>query len=77
MVPSDSGATPGSVAYVSICGDEETGRVIDEIKEKCQSLEKFSQPVKYEIEPIIVRTHAGKKDYGYYKKKVISNLKMK
>lgn len=77
VVPSDSGATPGSVAYVSICGDEETGRVIDEIKEKCQSLEKFSQPVKYEIEPIIVRTHAGKKDYGYYKKKVISNLKMK
>ena len=42
-------------------------QIVEALKEKCQSLEKFAQPTRYEVEKVIVRTNAGKKDYGHYK----------
>ena len=71
VVPSDTSATPSPVAYIAISEDVEMSKeqIVEGLKEKCQSLEKFAQPTRYEIETVIARTNAGKKDYGYYKKK--------
>lgn len=70
VVSSDSSATPSPVAHVAISGDGEISKeqLIELMKAKCQSLEKFAQPTRYEVEVVIARTKAGKKDYGYYKK---------
>lgn len=70
VVPSDSSATPSSVAYVALNegGAMNKEQIIEMLKEKCQSLEKFAQPIRYEVENVIARTKAGKKDYGHYKK---------
>lgn len=70
VVPSDTGATPSPVVYIAINKDGEMSKsqIIEALKEKCQSLEKFAQPSRYEVEEVIARTKAGKKDYGYYKK---------
>lgn len=69
VVPSDTSATPSPVAYIAINEDAEMGKeqIIEDLKEKCRSLEKFAQPTRYEVEKVIARTNAGKKDYGYYK----------
>lgn len=69
VVPSDTSATPSPVAYIAINEDGGMSKeqIIETLKEKCQSLEKFAQPTRYEVEEVIVRTNAGKKDYGYYK----------
>ncbi len=69
VVPSDTSATPSPVAYIAINGDVEMSKeqIVEALKEKCQSLEKFAQPTRYEVEKVIVRTNAGKKDYGHYK----------
>ena len=71
VVPSDTSATPSPVAYIAINEDSETSKeqIIEALKEKCRSLEKFAQPTRYEEEKVIARTNAGKKDYGYYKKR--------
>ena len=71
VVPSDISATPSPVAYIAINEDSETSKeqIIEALKEKCRSLEKFAQPTRYEVEKVIARTNAGKKDYTYYKKK--------
>ena len=70
VVPSDSGATPSPVAYIAINegGALSKEQIVEDLKVKCQSLEKFAQPTRYEVETRIVRTNAGKKDYGYYKR---------
>lgn len=71
VVPSDTGATPRPVAYIAI--SENMGvneqKVIESVENKCKSLEKFAQPIRYEIEEGIARTKAGKKDYEYYRMK--------
>ena len=70
VVPSDTSATPSSIVYIAINEDAEMSKaqIIEDLKEKCRSLEKFAQPTRYGVEKEIVRTNAGKKDYGYYKK---------
>lgn len=70
VVPSDTSATPSPVAYIVVKEGTAVNKeqIIEELKEKCLRLEKFAQPTQYEFEPSIVRTKAGKKDYGYYKK---------
>lgn len=69
VVPSDAGATPSPVAYIAIQegGEMSKEQIIEDLKKRCRSLEKFAQPTRYEAEEVIVRTKAGKKDYGYYK----------
>lgn len=71
VVPSDTGATPRPVAYIAI--SENMGvneqKVIESVENKCKSLEKFAQPIRYEIEEGIARTKARKKDYEYYRMK--------
>lgn len=71
VVPSDSGATPSPVAYIAINEEAEMDErhIIENVEIKCRSLERFAQPIRYEIEKKIVRTKAGKKDYGYYRTK--------
>lgn len=70
VVPSDAGATPSPIAYIALNESDEMNKeqIIEALKEKCQSLEKFAQPTRYEVEKVIARTNAGKKDYGYYKR---------
>lgn len=70
VVPSDTSATPSPVAYIAINegGEMSKEQIIESLKEKCHSLEKFAQPTRYEVEEVIARTNAGKKDYGYYKR---------
>lgn len=76
VVPSDSGATPSPVAYIAINeeGAMSKEQIIEGVKAKCRSLEKFAQPTRYEVETRIARTNAGKKDYGYYKKMIGKGL---
>lgn len=71
VVPSDTSATPSPVAYIVINEEESinSNQIIEVLKEKNKCLEKFAQPTRYELETKIVRTKAGKKDYGYYKEK--------
>ena len=58
------------IKNIAINEDAEMNKeqIVETLKEKCQSLEKFAQPTRYEVEEVIVRTNAGKKDYGYYKR---------
>jgi len=60
-----------AINHIAINEDAEMSKaqIIEDLKEKCRSLEKFAQPTRYEVEKVIARTNAGKKDYGYYKKK--------
>ncbi|MGN0403489.1 MAG: hypothetical protein ACI4HQ_14695 [Acetatifactor sp.] len=76
VVPSDSGATPSPVANIAINeeGAMSKEQIIESVKAKCRSLEKFAQPTRYEVETRIARTNAGKKDYVYYKKMIGKGL---
>lgn len=69
VVPSDTGATPTSVAYISLReGVTESEKdIISILSSKCEVLEKFARPTAYIFEDNIKRTPAGKKDYSYYK----------
>lgn len=74
VVPSDTGATPSPVAYVSLRTNcNMTNDEIEKIVvEKCKSLEVFARPTSVIIEDEIGRTPAGKKDYTLYKKKALN-----
>lgn len=69
VVPSDNSAAPSPVAYISLKNDCNLSRedILKIIKEKCMSLENFSQPTCINIEDDIKRTTAEKKDYNYYR----------
>lgn len=71
IVPSDAGATPRPIGYIVVSKtvDLSKQQVIESVENRCKSLEKFAQPIRYEIEEKIVRTEAGKKDYEYYRGK--------
>lgn len=75
VVPSDTGATPSPVAYVSLrtncnMSHEEVKQLLIE---KCKTLESFAKPSEIIFEDEIGRTPAGKKDYTLYKSKALNN----
>lgn len=71
VVPSDSSAIPRTVAYISLVKDcgYSNEQIIKIINDKCNLLEDFAKPVEINIESMIERTDAGKKNYLYYRKK--------
>ena len=69
VVPSDNSASPSPVAFISLKENCNLSKedILKLVKEKCMSLENFSQPTSINIEEDIKRTNAEKKDYGYYR----------